>query len=52
MLDQLLILAFGDSKQAMFELLFSAGKEEDIPARFFKRPEIAAKTVLITDQAV
>ncbi len=52
MLDQVIILAFGDSKQAMFELLFLAGKEEEIPARFFKRPEIAAKTVLITDQAV
>ncbi len=52
MLDQLIILAFGDSKQPMFELLFTDGKEEEIPARFFKRPEIAAKTLLITDQQV
>lgn len=52
MLDQLIVLAFGDSKQAMFDLLFADGKEEEIPARFFKRPEIAAKTLLITDQQV
>jgi 6-phosphogluconolactonase/glucosamine-6-phosphate isomerase/deaminase len=52
MLDQLLILAFGDSKQSMFELMFTDGKEEEIPARFFKRPGIAAKTLLITDQQV
>ena len=52
MLDQLIILAFGDSKQPMFEAMFSVGSEEDIPARFFKRPEIAAKTLLITDQQV
>lgn len=52
MLDQSIILAFGDSKQPMFELMFADGKEEEIPARFFKRPEIAAKTLLITDQQV
>ena len=52
MLDQLIILAFGDSKQPMFELMFADGSEEDIPARFFKRPEIAKKTLLITDQTV
>jgi len=52
MLDQLLVLAFGDSKQPVFDLLFASGKEEDLPARFFKRPEIAQKTLLITDQQV
>jgi 6-phosphogluconolactonase/glucosamine-6-phosphate isomerase/deaminase len=52
MLDQLLVLVFGDSKQAAFDLMFEEGKEEDLPARFFKRPEIAEKTVLITDQQV
>jgi 6-phosphogluconolactonase/glucosamine-6-phosphate isomerase/deaminase len=52
MLDCLIILAFGDSKQPMFEMLFSDGSEEAIPARFFKRPEIAKKTLLITDQQV
>lgn len=52
MLDLLLILVFGDSKQPMFEAMFAQGSEEDVPARFFKRPEIAAKTILITDQEV
>ena len=52
MLDQLVIWVFGDSKQAMFDMLFAEGKEEDLPARFLKRPEIAAKTLLITDQQV
>jgi 6-phosphogluconolactonase/glucosamine-6-phosphate isomerase/deaminase len=52
MLDLLIILAFGDSKEPMFELMFADGSEEDIPARFFKRPEIAKKTLLITDQQV
>lgn len=52
MLDILIVLAFGDSKQPMFELLFVDGSEEEIPARFFKRPDIAVKTLLITDQQV
>ncbi len=52
MLDVLIVPAFGDSKQPMFEAMFSEGSEEDIPARFFKRPEIAQKTLLITDQNI
>lgn len=52
MLDYLLVMAYGDSKQPMFNLMFESGNEEEIPARFFKRPEIAAKTLLITDQQV
>jgi 6-phosphogluconolactonase/glucosamine-6-phosphate isomerase/deaminase len=52
MLDRLFILAFGDSKQPMFELMFADGSEEEIPARFFKRKELAEKTLLITDQQV
>ncbi len=52
MLDSLIISVFGDSKQPMFEMMFADGSEETIPARFFKRPEIAKKTLLITDQEV
>ena len=52
MLDQLLVLAFGESKQKMFEQLFEEGSDQEIPARFFKRPEIAKKTLFITDQEV
>jgi hypothetical protein len=32
--------------------MFTEGREEEIPARFFKRPEIAKKTLLITDQRI
>lgn len=52
MLDLLLVLIFGDDKSEAMELLFESGSEEEIPARFFKRPEIAAKTLFITDQSV
>ncbi|HSW47990.1 MAG TPA: 6-phosphogluconolactonase [Candidatus Saccharimonadales bacterium] len=52
MLDFILIMAFGENKQVTLELVFGEGSEEDIPARFFKRPEIAKKTLLITDQKV
>jgi len=52
MLDLSIISVFGDSKQPMFELMFADGSEEDLPCRFFKRPEIAQKTLLVTDQQV
>jgi 6-phosphogluconolactonase/glucosamine-6-phosphate isomerase/deaminase len=52
MLDVLLVLVFGDEKKKPLELLFTDGKEEEIPARFFRRPEIAKKTLLITDQSI
>lgn len=52
MIDILLVLAFGEEKKKPFELLFTNGREEEIPARFFKRPEIAKKTLLITDQRI
>jgi len=52
MLDFLIVLVFGEDKRKALELTFSEGKEEEIPARFFKRPEIATKTIFITDQTV
>jgi 6-phosphogluconolactonase/glucosamine-6-phosphate isomerase/deaminase len=52
MLDFILVMAFGSAKQATLDLMFGEGSQEDIPARFFKRPEIAKKTLLITDQRV
>ncbi len=50
MMDLLLVLVFGADKKQALELLFRNGSEEDIPARFYKRPEIAGKTIIITDQ--
>jgi 6-phosphogluconolactonase/glucosamine-6-phosphate isomerase/deaminase len=52
MLDILLVLVFGKEKREALELVFSEGREEDVPGRFFKRPEIAKRTLLITDQEV
>ncbi len=52
MLDVLLVLVFGEDKKDALEMMFSDGSEEEIPARFYKRPEIAKKTLLITDQRV
>ena len=49
MFDLLIILAFGQEKEAMFQLMFADGKEEDIPARFFRRKDIGPRTILITD---
>lgn len=50
MLDVLIVLVFGDDKKEAVTMMFADGKEEDIPSRFYKRPEIAAKTLLVTDQ--
>ncbi|MDO8583212.1 MAG: 6-phosphogluconolactonase [bacterium] len=57
-MDLLIILAFGSSKQnalkKMFDPTDSSGQEamEEIPARFYLRPDIAPKTILITDQKI
>lgn len=50
MLDIMLVLVFGEDKRSALQAMFAQGNEEEIPARFFKRPEIAQKTLLITDQ--
>lgn len=49
-MDLLIVLAFGEEKKKALELMFSKGSIEEIPARFFKTPEISQKTLLITDQ--
>jgi 6-phosphogluconolactonase/glucosamine-6-phosphate isomerase/deaminase len=53
MLDVLIVLAFGQDKEPVLQQLFdpseAGGKEEEIPARFFLRKDIAPKTILITD---
>ena len=50
MLDLLIVLALGDAKLHALEAMFEEGSQEEIPARFYKRPEIAVKTIIITDQ--
>jgi 6-phosphogluconolactonase len=52
MLDLHIVLVFGDDKKEALDKMFTDGSEEEIPSRFFKRPEIASKTILITDLEV
>jgi 6-phosphogluconolactonase/glucosamine-6-phosphate isomerase/deaminase len=52
MMDLLILLVFGEDKKKALEQMFEEGAEEEIPARFYKRPEISKKTLLITDQRV
>lgn len=52
MLDILLVLVFGPDKRDALKLIFQDGSEEEVPGRFYKRPEIAPKTLLITDQEI
>lgn len=52
MLDIIVVFVFGETKARALLELFRPGKEEDLPARFFKRPEIAKKTLFITDQQI
>lgn len=46
----LLVLVFGESKKEALRKMFLPGSSEEIPARFYLQPEIAKKTILITDQ--
>jgi len=51
-LDLILILVLGQEKRGALKLMFSSGKIEEVPARYYKKPEIAKKTILITDQII
>ncbi len=53
MMDLSLLLVFGDDKKKALHDMFEfsgTGGEDAIPARFYLRPEIAKKSILITDQ--
>lgn len=52
MLDLIIILVLGQEKREALANMFKEGEIEDCPARFYLRPEIAEKTILITDQIV
>lgn len=52
-MDTLLVLAFGSAKQNALVSMFKEGSLEEIPARFYvSEPQIARRTILITDQKV
>lgn len=49
-MDLLIVLVFGSKKKNALKLMFTQGLEEEVPARFFNRPDISKKTIVITDQ--
>lgn len=51
-IDFFIVLAVGKEKREAMTKLFETGSEEEIPARFYIRKDIASKTLLITDQKV
>lgn len=51
-MDSLIILVFGSAKQNALKMVFRDGAIEEIPARFYTQPQIAKKTILITDQKI
>lgn len=52
LLDMLIVLVFGEDKKEALENIFEEGPEEVIPGRFYKRTNIAPKTLFITDQQI
>lgn len=52
LMDLLLVLVFGDEKKNALDRMLEPGNEAEIPARFYIRPEIAEKTLIITDQMI
>lgn len=52
LVDKFLVLVFGKEKQKVLQKAFTQGSMEEIPARFFQQPDIAKKTLFITDQKI
>lgn len=51
-MDLLIILVFGGNKKQALNLMFKKGLVSEIPARFYTKPDISLKVILITDQKV
>lgn len=52
-MDTLLVLGFGKEKKETIGRMFERGSLEEIPARFYvSKPQIAQRTILITDQKI
>jgi 6-phosphogluconolactonase len=52
MLDLIIVLVLGQEKREILKTMFLDGSIEDLPARFYLKPEIAKKTIIVTDQIV
>lgn len=51
-MDVIMALVFGEKKKKALKALFMQGSLIEIPARFYTQPDIAPKTLFITDQKV
>lgn len=52
LLDFLIVFVFGKDKKIALHKTFEKGSLDEIPARFYQKPEISEKTLVITDQRV
>ncbi len=52
LLDYIIVFVFGKEKGEMMQKIFTSGPLDEIPARFFHEPDIAKKTLFITDQKI
>lgn len=52
MLDLIIVLALGQEKREILAQMFRDGSVEELPARFYKNPGIAEKTIIVTDQMI
>ena len=51
-MDLLIVLIFGLEKKKALELMFGKEPKDYVPAKFYTKPEIAVKTIVITDQKI
>ena len=52
LVDKIIVFVFGKEKKKALKKVFSPGYTTDIPARFLQEPNIAKKTLFITDQKI
>lgn len=52
LMDRLLVFAFGKDKKKALKEIFEPGPINKIPARFLLQPEVAHKTLFLTDQKI
>lgn len=52
LMDKIVLFVFGKEKKKALQKAFTPGFLKDIPARFLQEPDIASKTVVITDQKI
>lgn len=52
MLDLIIVLVLGQEKRDILAKVFKEGMIDDLPARYFLTPNVADKTIIVTDQIV